>query len=186
MQTTPKISPPLHSARGGIGSILNSVLADEYLLHLATHDCHLYANGADATPLRAMLGSQLREIGGRLDRLAWQIGCVGDWTRLGPAELAADGRPGFASCAGLKAPMMLGGLCDLHDELIVRLKTALGMCTDRIGDLDSAAILAELLVLRQRDAWMLGTLRWDLAAWHEQDTWMLPATSWDFHVTAAA
>ncbi len=187
MNNTIKISikrTPIAPAQAG--PLLNSVLADEYVLYLATRSYCWNATGPDAPRLRQMLGAQIREIDGRLDRLAWQVGSVGDWTRLGPTELAADGRPAVAPGAGLTVPAMVAGLCDLHDEMILRLKTAVGMCTDRVGDSGTADLLGDLLALHERDLWMLRALRWDLTVCHERDTWILPPQPWNNRVAATA
>jgi len=188
MNTTFKISiqRTIPTAPQGAGSLLNSLLADEYVLSLATRNYYWNATGADAPRLRQMFETQLRDIDGRLDRLAWQIGTLGDCARLGPTDLVAAGRPTIVPGAGLDSQAMLARLSDLHDEMIVRLKSAVGMATDRIGDAGTAKLLGDLLVLRERDAWMLRALRWDLAAYHDRDGWMLPATPWNHRVAAVA
>lgn len=187
MNTAIKIFPSSSpTARREIGPILNSLLADEYALSLAARRCCWNATGPDALRIRSLLESQIRESDRRLDRLAWQIGTVGACARLDLAGLAAAGDLAFVSGARPGAQALLNGLADLHDEMIVRLKSAVGMVTDRIGDAGTAILLTDLLMLRERDVWMLRALRWDLAASHVADTWMPPATPWDHRVAAVA
>lgn len=141
--------------------ILNRLLAGEYLLYFAVRDYRWNVSGSDALKLHQLLGIHAHEIDGRMDRLAWRIGTLGGQPRISPTDLSASGCPVAAPGAGLAPARMLDELGRLQDALIARLRAAVDLCQRQFGDPDTTALLSDLLVYHERDAWVLRATYWD-------------------------
>lgn len=138
-----------------VGQILNSLLADEYVLYAATRDYHWNVTGPEFHSLHLLFEAQYEQIEEWIDQIAERgraigVGARGNWNELHKAaQSSAD--PGM----GLPAENMISELLALHEDLIVQMRKDSEQCTERFKDAGTADFLTGLMEAHEKTAWML-------------------------------
>jgi starvation-inducible DNA-binding protein len=142
-------------ARLEVGQILNLILADEFVLYATTRDYHWNVTGPEFRSLHQQFEEQYEQIAKWIDDVAERaraigVGAEGNWGNMAKAaRTSAD--PG----AGLSEERMLCGLLDLHEEMIVQLRSDSDACATRFKDAGTADFLTGLMERHEKAAWML-------------------------------
>jgi starvation-inducible DNA-binding protein len=142
-------------ARLEVGSMLNLLLADEYVLYATTRDYHWNVTGPEFLSLHQQFEAQYEQIAQWIDDVAERARAIGAGARGNWADLARAARSSADPGIGLSAEHMLSELLALHEELIVQLRTDSEACTGRFKDAGTADFLTGLMEQHEKTAWML-------------------------------
>jgi len=138
-----------------VGQILNLLLADESVLYATTRDYHWNVTGPEFCSLHRQFQEQYEQLAEWIDDVAERaraigVGARGNWADLGKAaRCSAD--PGI----DLPAEHMLAELLDLHEEMVIQLRTDSVACSERYHDAGTADFLTGLMEKHEKSAWML-------------------------------
>ncbi len=138
-----------------VGQILNLLLADEYVLYATTRDYHWNVTGPEFRSLHLQFEAQYEEVAVWIDDVAERaraigVGAEGNWNDLTKsARSSAD--PGI----DLAPDSMLLELLELHEGLVVQLRSDSSLCLERYGDAGTADFLTGLMEKHEKAAWML-------------------------------
>lgn len=141
--------------REGVLKILNTVLADEYVLNTKTKNYHWNIVGPQFHDLHKFLDAQYEELADIVDDVAERARSVG-----GPA-LGTLGE--FLKQTRLKeqpgqypgAREMIANLLADHEALIRTLRMDLETCAERYHDIGTNDFLTGLMEKHEKMAWML-------------------------------
>jgi starvation-inducible DNA-binding protein len=142
-------------ARLEVGSMLNLLLADEYVLYVTTRDYHWNVTGPEFLSLHQQFEAQYEQIAQWIDDVAERARAIGAGARGNLADLVKDTRLSADPGIDLPAEHMLSELLALHEELIVQLRTDSDACTERFKDAGTADFLTGLMEKHEKAAWML-------------------------------
>jgi starvation-inducible DNA-binding protein len=73
--------------RRKVGQIFNLLLADEFVICVATRDFHWNVTGPDFSSLHQLFEEQSKQLEDWIDQLAERARAIGAWTRGGWPEL---------------------------------------------------------------------------------------------------
>jgi len=142
-------------ARLEVGSMLNLLLADEYVLYVTTRDYHWNVTGPEFPSLHKQFEGQYEQIAQWIDDVAERARAIGAGARGNLADLVKAARLSADPGIDLPAEHMLSELLALHEELIVQLRADSEACTDRFKDAGTADFLTGLMEQHEKAAWML-------------------------------
>ena len=142
-------------ARLEVGSLLNLLLADEFVLYATTRDYHWNVTGPGFRSLHQQFEEQYGQIAVWIDDVAERARAIGTGARGNWAELMSAARTSADPGTGLAAEHMLAELLALHEDLIVQLRTDAETCTVRFKDAGTADFLTGLMEKHEKAAWML-------------------------------
>jgi len=142
-------------ARLEVGQILNLLLADESVLYATTRDYHWNVTGPEFDSLHKRFEEQYEQLAQWIDDLAERARAIGVGARGNWADMAKAARTSADPGIDLSAEHMLSELLDLHEEMIVQLRTDSDACTKRFKDAGTADFLTGLMERHEKAAWML-------------------------------
>jgi starvation-inducible DNA-binding protein len=138
-----------------VGQILNLLLADEYVLYVTTRDYHWNVTGPEFLSLHQQFEAHYELIAGWIDQVAERARAIGAGAQGNWADLTKAARTSADPGIGLPAEHMLAELLDLHEEMIVQLRSDSEACTTRFQDAGTADFLTGLMEQHEKAAWML-------------------------------
>jgi len=138
-----------------VGSVLNLLLADEFVLYVTTRDYHWNVTGPEFRSLHLQFEQEYEQLAGWIDDIAERARAIGAVARGNWAELTAAARTSADPGAGLAAEHMLRELLALHEDLIVQLRTDSECCLIKHKDAGTADFLTGLMEKHEKAAWML-------------------------------
>ena len=153
--TTPNIGIP-DGNRQSVVSILNALLADEYLLYTKTRNYHWNVTGLQFNDLHKFFEAQYEQLDETVDEVAERARALGG--------RAAGSLEEFRKLARLsedvigKVPAardMLANLLADHEALVRSLRADVDAVTDKHNDTGTADFLTGLLERHEKSAWML-------------------------------
>jgi starvation-inducible DNA-binding protein len=138
-----------------VAKILNTVLADEYLLYTKTRNFHWNVVGPQFNDLHKFFETQYEELDDFIDEVAERARSVGGHALGTLAELGKAARlkedPGqYPDATG-----MLTRLLADHESLIRDLRADLVTVLDKHGDAGTSDFLTGLMEKHEKMAWML-------------------------------
>lgn len=140
--------------RAAVGKILNSTLADEYVIYVKTLNYHWNVLGMNFADLHAFFGKQYTEIACFVDMVAERIRALGLRPYSTMQEFLANShlkeQPGIVPTA----KEMLQNLLDDHETLIRQMRADIDACA-QLQDAGTNNFLSELIVKHEKMAWML-------------------------------
>ena len=142
-------------ARLEVGSMLNLLLAYEYVLYATTRDYPLECDRPGFPSLHKQFEAQYEQIAQWIDDVAERARAIGAGARGNWADLTKAAPSSADPGIGLSARHMLSELLALHEELIVQLRTDSEACTGRFRDAGTADFLTGLMEQHEKAAWML-------------------------------
>jgi starvation-inducible DNA-binding protein len=142
-------------ARLEVGQILNLLLADEYVLYTTTRDYHWNVTGPEFRSLHLQFEALYAQAADWIDQIAERSRAIGIGARGNWAELTAAARSSADPGKGLAAVQMLLELLDLHEEMVVQLRSDIEACAIRYKDAGTADFLTGLMKEHEKAAWML-------------------------------
>ena len=142
-------------ARKGVIEVLNTLLADEYVLYTKTRNYHWNVVGPQFNDLHKFFEAQYEELDGFVDDVAERIRQLGGKS---PGTLAE-----FSKAARLKerpgqrpnARAMLTALLADHEAVIKTLRADLATAMEKLGDAGTSDFLTGLMEKHEKMGWML-------------------------------
>ena len=152
----PKPSIGLSDAqRTGVVDILNTLLADEYVLYTKTRNFHWNVTGPQFNDLHKFFEAQYTELNDIVDDVAERARALGARAGGSLAEFTEKTRLGEQPGKSLTAPAMLAALLADHEAIIQHLRTDLETATSKHGDAGTTDFLTGLMEQHEKMAWML-------------------------------
>jgi len=141
--------------RNAVVSILNTVLADEFVLYTKSRRFHWNVEGPDFSELHEFFEKQYDQLGEIMDRVAERARALGG--------VAAGSLEEYLSLTRLKeeprnrydAGEMIRALLADHETLIRGLRKDLETCSRKHGDEGTTDFLTGLMQDHEKIAWML-------------------------------
>jgi len=141
-------------ARTEVGRLLNSLLADEYVLYATAHDYHWNVTGANFGDLHQLFEKQYEEVHLLLDEIAERARAIGVAAQGSWDELKKAARASAEAGTGLSAENMLVELLRLTENLIVQLRADVPTVALK-GDAGTADFLTKVMEQHEKAAWMI-------------------------------
>ena len=142
-------------SRQKIVAILNTLLADEFLLYTKTRNYHWNVTGPQFNDLHKFFQSLYEALDEVVDEVAERARALGGRAAGSLEEFRATARLGEKPGAVPPARDMLATLLADHEALIRTLREDVDTVTDRYRDVGTADFLTGLLEKHEKTAWML-------------------------------
>ncbi len=144
--------------RNAVISILNTLLADEYVLYTKTRNYHWNVTGTHFNDYHKFFEARYEELDAAIDEVAERVRSLGG-RALGTLKE-------FLRIARLKeepgeVPAIKGmalSLLEDHEELINLLREDLASCAERYKDAGTSDFLTGLMEKHEKTAWMLRSM----------------------------
>jgi starvation-inducible DNA-binding protein len=141
--------------REGVMGILNTLLADEYLLYTKTRNYHWHVVGPQFNDLHKFFEEQYNELNTIVDDVAERVRNLGGKALGTLAEFAQQTRlkeePGHYP----PARDMLNTLLGNHEAVIRQLRVDVETCANTYHDMGTNDFLTGLMEQHEKMAWML-------------------------------
>ncbi|MBI4353410.1 MAG: DNA starvation/stationary phase protection protein [Candidatus Omnitrophica bacterium] len=141
--------------RAGVVVILNSLLADEYVLYTKTRNYHWNVCGSDFAELHKFFEAQYEELDGMIDEVAERARSLGGRALGALSEFMDTARVKEFPGESLDAKKMLTRLLEDHEQIVTLLREDLETCMNRHKDMGTADFLTGLMEKHEKMAWML-------------------------------
>ena len=141
--------------RKGVGDILNTLLADEYVLYTTTRNYHWNVVGPQFHDLHKFFESQYEELNEVVDEVAERVRALGGKALGTVTEFLKHTRqkehPGQSASSLEMVKILLMG----HEAIIQSLRVDLETCADKFHDIGTNDFLTGLMERHEKMAWML-------------------------------
>lgn len=139
----------------GAAKILNTLLADEFVLAAKTRNFHWNVTGENFSELHKLFGAQYEELSDWIDELAERTRFLGAAAAGSLAEFSALTR--LKECTGQirASSFMIQNLLEDHETIIRSLREELDVCQNQFHDTGTADFLTGLMQWHEKTAWML-------------------------------
>ena len=141
--------------REGVVEILNTLLADEFVLGTKTRNCHWNVTGSHFHDLHKFFDAQYEELDAILDDVAERARALGGHAVGTLAEFLKLARLQEQLGKYPNAPQMTAELLGDQETIIRQLREDLEKCATKFGDAGTADFLTGLLEQHEKMAWML-------------------------------
>jgi starvation-inducible DNA-binding protein len=142
-------------SRQRVIAILNTLLADEFLLYTKTRNFHWNVTGPQFNDLHKFFESQYEALDETIDEVAERARALGGRAFGTLEEFRSSARLGEKPGAVPAARDMLATLVADHEALIRTLREDITAVTERYQDVGTADFLTGLLEEHEKAAWML-------------------------------
>ena len=139
----------------GVIEILNTLLADEYVLYTKSRKYHWNVVGLQFSELHRFFEEQYSELNDMVDEIAERVRQLGAYPPASLQAFASSSRLQESKEAGGGARDMIADLLGDHEALARRLRKDLVMCDEEYGDAGTNDFLTQLLQKHEKAAWML-------------------------------
>ena len=141
--------------RGGVITVLNTLLADEFVLYTKTRRFHWNVTGPNFSELHRFFDEQYQLLSDIVDEVAERVRHL-DGLAAGSLEefLKLTHLPEDAN-KKLDAKAMLAALLNDHESIAQHLRQDLATIEEKSGDVGSADFLVDLMQRHEKMAWML-------------------------------
>jgi len=141
--------------REGVVAILNTLLADEYLLYTTTRNYHWNVVGPQFNDLHKFFETQYNELNEIVDDVAERARSLGGKALGTMAEFLKYTRLKEQTGHYPDARDMITNLLADHEALICQLRVDLDTCTEQYHDAGTTDFLTGLMEQHEKMAWML-------------------------------
>lgn len=141
--------------RQRVVAILNTVLADEFLLYTKTRNFHWNVTGPQFNDLHKFFEAQYEALDDTIDEVAERARALGGRAHGTLEEFRTGARLGEKPGTVPAARDMLAILLADHEALIRSLREDIATVNDRHRDVGTADFLTGLLEAHEKAAWML-------------------------------
>jgi starvation-inducible DNA-binding protein len=145
----------LEEQREGVVAILNTLLADEYLLYTKTRNYHWNVVGPQFNDLHKFFEAQYNELNEIVDDVAERARALGGHACGTMAEFLKSTRLQEESGVYPEARQMIANLLADHEAVIGHLRIDLETCVERYHDAGTNDFLTGLMEQHEKMAWML-------------------------------
>lgn len=143
------------SQRSEVVSILNTVLADEFVLYVKTRRFHWNVEGPNFSELHGLFEKQYEQLGEIVDLVAERARALGGFAAGSFEEYLSLTRLGERPGEHYSARGMIGALLADHEALIRSLRDDLEVVSEEYGDEGTTDFLIGLMQEHEKTAWML-------------------------------
>ena len=144
--------------RHRVVAILNTLLADEFLLYTKTRNFHWNVTGPQFNDLHKFFEAQYEALDDTIDEVAERARALGGRAFGTLEEFRSAARLGEKPGAVPAARDMLATLLADHEALIRTLREDIATVTDRHHDVGTGDFLTGVLEQHEKAAWMLRSL----------------------------
>lgn len=141
--------------RQGVVQILNTLLADEYVLYTKTRNYHWNVTGMQFNDLHKFFETQYTQLEEIIDEVAERARMLGGWSLGTLAEFSQHTRLKEEPAKYPNAQQMLANLLADHEAIIRFLRTDLETAADKYQDIGTNDFLTGLMEQHEKMAWML-------------------------------
>src|SRR5207249_11490552 len=141
--------------RAGVVKILNTLLADEYVLYTKTRNYHWNVVGPQFNDLHKFFEAQYEELDGIVDEVAERARSLGGRAAGSLGEFARNARLKESAGDVPDARGMIAGLLAEHEAVVRVLRGDLETCAQRFGAAGTSDFLTGLMEQHEKMAWML-------------------------------
>jgi starvation-inducible DNA-binding protein len=141
--------------RGAVVKILNTLLADEYVLYTKTRRFHWNVTGAHFMELHKLFEAQYEALDDIVDAVAERARALGGLAAGSLAEFSQLTRLKENASKNPDDEGMLAALLDDHEAIIRNLRNDLQAVADKHGDMGTNDFLTGLMEDHEKTAWML-------------------------------
>jgi starvation-inducible DNA-binding protein len=141
--------------RQSVIALLNTLLADEYLLYTKTRNYHWNVTGLQFNDLHKFFEAQYEALDDVVDEVAERVRALGGRAAGTLEEFLKSARLGEEPGAVPAARDMLATLLADHEALTRTLRADVDTVTDTLKDVGTADFLTGLLEQHEKSAWML-------------------------------
>jgi starvation-inducible DNA-binding protein len=141
--------------RAGVIQILNTLLADEYVLYTKTRNYHWNVVGPQFNDLHKFFEAQYTELNVVVDDVAERARALGGPAAGTLAEFTKLARLGEEPGKTLSASAMVAALLADHEAIVQTLRKDLETCASKHGDQGTSDFLTGLMEQHEKMAWML-------------------------------
>ena len=145
----------LDEHREGVVAILNTLLADEYLLYTKTRNYHWNVVGPQFNELHKFFEAQYNELNEIVDDVAERSRALGGNALGTMTEFLKSTRLNEESGYYPEARQMIANLLADHEGLICHLRIDLETCAEKYHDAGTNDFLIGLMEQHEKMAWML-------------------------------
>lgn len=141
--------------RSGVVELLNTLLADEFVLYTKTRNYHWHVVGPHFSELHTFFETQYNALSETVDAVAERVRAL-DGQALGSlAEYLEHTRLSETPGQYPRSQVMLSNLLADHETIIRQLRIDLGTCMDTYHDAGTSDFLTGLMEQHEKMAWML-------------------------------
>lgn len=141
--------------RQAVSNMLNTLLADEYLLYIKTQNYHWNVTGLMFNDLHIFFGKQYQQLADIVDSVAERVRALGERSHGTMQEFLDNTRlkekPGVVPAA----QEMIKNLLEDHEAIIRTLRTDIDETTNEFEDVGTNNFLSDLITRHEKMAWML-------------------------------
>ena len=141
--------------RDAVVAILNTLLADETVLHTKTRNYHWNVRGLQFNDLHKFFDAQYAELNGIVDEVAERARALGGLAIGTLAEFQKRARLKERPGVQPEATGMLRGLLEDHEAVIRSLREDLKTVLEKHADAGTSDFLTGLMEQHEKMAWML-------------------------------
>jgi starvation-inducible DNA-binding protein len=141
--------------REGVVAILNTLLADEYVLYTKTRNYHWNVTGPQFHDLHKFFESQYEALDDIVDDVAERARSLGGWATGTLAEFSQQTRLSEHPGQYPNARTMISNLLADHEVIIRQLRADLETCAEKHHDAGTSDFLTGLMEQHEKTAWML-------------------------------
>ena len=141
--------------RQGVVGILNTVLADEFLLYTKTRRFHWNVEGPNFSELHALFQKQYEQLELIIDDVAERARALGGIAAGSMEEYLELTRLDEERGRRYDAPAMIAALLVDHEKLVRMLRADIESCAEDHADDGTTDFLTGLMQVHEKMAWML-------------------------------
>ncbi|GBC83512.1 DNA protection during starvation protein 2 [bacterium HR10] len=141
--------------RAGVVEILNTLLADEYVLYTKTRNYHWNVVGPRFNELHRFFQEQYEALDEVVDAVAERVRALGGEALGTLTEFLKRTRLKEHPGRYPEARAMLANLLEDHEAIIRHLRADLETCAEKYRDMGTNDFLTELMQRHEKMAWML-------------------------------
>jgi starvation-inducible DNA-binding protein len=141
--------------RQAVVAILNTVLADEFVLYVKSRRFHWNVEGPDFSELHELFQKQYEQLGQAIDEVAERARALDGIAAGSLEEYLELTRLNEDAAKHCDARSMITALLADHDALIRNLRQDLQTCSNEHGDEGTMDFLTGLMQAHEKMAWML-------------------------------
>ena len=141
--------------RDGVVKVLNTLLADEYVLYTKTRNHHWNVLGPQFNDLHKFFEGQYSELSEVVDDVAERARALGGRAAATLAEFLKQARLKEHPGQYPEAREMIANLLADHEAIIRTLRADLETCAEEYSDMGTSDFLTGLMERHEKMAWML-------------------------------
>jgi starvation-inducible DNA-binding protein len=143
------------NSRQAVSNMLNTLLADEYLLYVKTQNYHWNVTGLMFNDLHNFFGKQYKELADIIDSVAERVRALGECSHGTMQEFLDTARLKETPGVVPGAKHMIKNLLEDHEAIIRTLRENIDETANEFEDTGTNSFLSDLITQHEKMAWML-------------------------------